>query len=145
MKYSKKFICSKLGALGIILACLFIWIFPVVTTSPQERAQQSLAKELGVEIEDYPSKSSFPGGYFYVILKPGMSISEVHKIMRAYEKVLHCGQTIEVYYYLSANAEDAKQIWVIYDKNGKFAYLTGNDSDSGNQDTEWCVAGLLEG
>ncbi len=134
--------------LAMMLTCLGIvviwWILPALITTPREKMQQELAKELGVEIQDYPYPFAFPSGYFYIVLKPGMSVAEVHEIVQGYEKVLHCGKNAEVYYYLSAELENAERFWLIYDDQGKYQRFQGEDNDSGILSTAGCVAGLIE-
>lgn len=126
-----------------IVAGLFVWIRPLLVTTPREQMQQELAIELGVEIGEYPHPSNFPLGYFFTVLKPGMSISEVHKIVRGYKKALRCGETMEVYYYLGENIEDSVRFWIYYDEQGKFREFQG-EGDSGRRSTSWCSPGLQE-
>ena len=130
-----------------ILLCLLVtailWVRPLVTTSPREKLQQALAKELGVKIDDYPYPYSFPAGYFFTILKPGMTVSNVHEIVRAYDKVFRCGKTAEVYYYLIEDPEDFVSIWVVYDEQGTYRELR-SEGDSGRTSTDWCSLGLQE-
>jgi hypothetical protein len=134
--------------LAPVLFCFLViavlWIAPLLTTSPREKMQQDLAKELGVDIRAYPSQSTFPSGYFFTVLKPGMPISEVHNIVRNYEKVLRCGHTMEEYYYLSEIPEDAERFRIFYDKEGRFERLQSEGDDSGILPDDWCSPGLLE-
>lgn len=119
------------------------WILPLVTTSPREKLQQDVAKALGVKVDDYPYPYSFPAGYFYTILKPGMTISDVHEIIQAYDKVFRCGKTAEVYYYLIEDPEEFLSIWVVYDKQGMYKELR-SEGDSGRTSIDWCSPGLLD-
>ena len=132
-----------------ISICLLIsgilWITPMLSTSSREKAQKNLAWELGVRIDDYPYPLGFPSGYFGVVLKPGMSISDVHKIVRAYRQVLHCGDGMEVYYYLSTDIEDTERFFIFYDEQGRYLRIQGEDNDSRmNLDGLGCSDGLLE-
>jgi hypothetical protein len=126
-----------------ISAMAILWLLPVVTTSPREKLQQDVAKELGVTIDDYPYPYSFPAGYFFTILKPGMTVAEVHNIVRAYDKVFRCGKTAEVYYYLIEDPEDFVSIWVVYNEQGTYRELR-SEGDSGRTSTDWCSPGLLD-
>jgi len=119
------------------------WILPVLINSPRERMQMELSKELGVEIQDYPYPSSFPSGYFRSVLKPGMSISEVHEIVQGYEKVVHCSNTREIYYYFSAELRDAKRFQLSYDE-GKYSRFQGEEDDSRTLHSDGCVSGLIQ-
>jgi hypothetical protein len=129
-------LCSS----SAMLVCL---ILPVLVTTPREKLQKELAIELGVEIQDYPYLHSFPSGYFHTVLKPGMTISEVHEIVRGYKKVLHCEDWAEVYYYFSTELEHAKRFMISYDE-GKFNRFQGEDDDSRTIWTDGCLPGLIE-
>ena len=133
------FIFMCLLAVGILLT------LPALITDPREKAQHDLAKELGVQIEDYPYPYGFPSGYFGTVLKPDMSVSDVHKIVRGYKQVLHCGDGIEVYYYLTIDIKDTERFFIFYDREGRFSRLQGEDNDSRmNIDGIGCTDGLLE-
>jgi hypothetical protein len=84
---------------------------------------------LQVSIGDYPYPQSFPSGYFYSILKPGMRIEEVHKIIRGYEKVYKCSEG-EYYYYYSQEDDKAARFFITYDSNGLFKQIEGEDDNS---------------
>jgi len=79
-----------------VILVLFIIINTRISTDMQERMAEELASELGVRISDYPYEKSFPVGYFYTVLKPGMTIEEVHKIVRSYKQVLRCKSYSEI-------------------------------------------------
>jgi hypothetical protein len=129
----------------IFVGVIAIWqILPAVIITPRERMQQELAKELGVEIKDYPYPVSFPSGYFYTVLKPGMSVAEVHQIVKGYEKVVNCGNVSEIYYYFSAEVEQAKRFKIVYDNDGKFLRFEGEEDDSRTLQTYGCIPGLIE-
>lgn len=134
-----------LSIFNLICLGLFalLWILPDLIISPREKVQEELAKELGVEILDYPYPSSFPSGYFYSVLKPGMSLSEVHNIVQGYEKVVNCRNVSEIYYYFSVELEQAKRFKLIYDGDGKFLRFEGEDNDSRTLRTDGCLPGLI--
>jgi hypothetical protein len=135
---------SLKNAIGIlILFCLLLYILPTVTTSPKEKKQQELAKELGVEIKDYPPIVSFPSGYFSDVLKPGMSIAEVHSIVIGYKMALRCGETQEKYYFLTVDEKDSERFWLFYDQEGKFERKQ-SEGDSGRLAQGHCSIGLLD-
>lgn len=132
-----------------VFSCLFIIAIFLITSrltpNPLEEAQQDLARELGVRIEDYPYPGGFPSGYFGTVLVPGMSISEVHNIVRGYKQVLHCGKGMEVYYYLTTDIRDTERFFIYYDEQGRYSRLIGEDNDSRrNIDGNWCSEGLLK-
>jgi len=115
----------------------------VVDVTTREMMQLELAKELGVSVEDYPYRTSFPAGYFYMGLQPGMSITEVHKIVQGYEKVLHCGTRSEIYYYFSSELEDAQRFKLRYDDQGNYLEFEGEEDDSRTLQTDGCEPGLI--
>jgi len=106
--------------------------------------QLELAKKLGVRIEDYPYRTSFPAGYFYTILQPGMSIVEVHDIVQGYEEVLHCGKRSEIYYYFSSTLDDAKRFKLRYDEQGNYLDFIGEEDDSRTLQINGCEPGLIK-
>ena len=112
--------------------------------TPRERMQLELAKKLGVRIEDYPYRTSFPAGYFYTILQPGMTIVEVHDIVQGYEKVFHCGNRSEIYYYFSSELEDAKRFKLRYDEQGNYLDFEGEEDDSRTLQINGCEPGLIK-
>jgi hypothetical protein len=136
-----------LGLIILSLLCLsavaILWILPLITTSPQEGRQQELAKELGVEVDDFPYPHSFPAGYFFTLLKPGMPVSEVHKIVQGYDRAFRCGTTMEAYYYFSENPEETVSFWVFYDKQGGYRELQ-SEGESSKRSVSWCSPGLLQ-
>lgn len=128
-----------------LLIVSILWVIPILITSPREKARQDLAKELGIQIENYPYPLAFPSGYFGIVLKQGMSISEVHKIVRGYKQVLHCGDGMEVYYFLTTDIKDTERFFIFYDEKGRYLRLQGEDSDSRrNIDGIRCIDGLLK-
>jgi len=131
--------------LVFVLICLLVFaalsIHSYVNSIPLVKKQQELAKEFGVNIDDF--QYAFPSGYFYRVLKPGMSMSEVHKTVRGYEQVLHCGDREEVYYYLTIDIKDTDRFYVFYDEQSKFQRLQTEDNDSRRALNRYCVSGLL--
>jgi hypothetical protein len=129
-----------------ILTCLLtftvLWIQSYVNSIPLVKKQQELAKEFGVQLKDYPH--SFPAAYFYTVLRPGMSMSEVHKTVRGYEQVLHCGNRMEVYYYLTTDIQDTQRFYIFYDEQKTFARLQTEDNDSRRALLGGCLSGPLE-
>lgn len=149
MKRSKEMLMPIVIGLSVVIMfsfwiLLIWWIIPTLTITPRERMQNQLAKELGVKIQDYPYPSSFPSGYFYTVLKPGMSISEVHEIVQGYEKVVQCDNLSEVYYYFSQKLEDAKRFELVYDDRGKYVRFEGEEDDSRTLQTFGCEPGLIQ-
>lgn len=107
-----------------------------------QRAEEELSRELGVNLEDYPC--CFPEAYFYSVLKPGMSLRDVHEIVTEYETVYVCGPGIEVYYYYSKDAKKARRFEIIYDDFENFYLLRAEDEDSRSIFVDGCGEGRLE-
>lgn len=135
MKYSAK---HKFMFLILITAIFFI-----IGCNPQKKQQEQLAQELGVEIDDYSYEKVFPLGYFNSILKEGMSMDEVHSIVKGYEKVLQCGSRCEVYYFFDNRDTKALRFMIFYDKQSNFERIQGEDTDSGTIWTDGCIEGTL--
>ena len=131
-----------LGIVGIFFYPSFRIIKRDLELKPQ---QEKLAKSLGVNIQDYPYSHDFPSGYFFSALKPGMTIREVHAIVKGYKEVYRCFGYTELYYYFSGDVRKAVVFLLTYNKSGKFIDLTGNDpfSNSFGVGSE-CSIGLLE-
>lgn len=126
------------------LVLVVIGMNTITGNTNQKRIQEDLAKQLGVKIGDYPYESSFPEGYFYTVLKPGMTINEVHQIVQGYEKVLHCEDIeTEIYYYFSSEDEIALRFAIIYDDQWKFWRLRGEDTNSPSIRIEGCKDGPI--
>jgi hypothetical protein len=140
----KYFILLLIVALLACITTIILLMFkPTLFNSSRQKMQKDLAKELGVKIDDYPYRTSFPVGYFYTILQPGMSMADVHKVIQGYEKVLRCDSTSEIYYYFSSELEDAKRFQIIYDDQGEFMRLEGEEDDSRTLQTNGCVPGQI--
>lgn len=125
---------------GILVAIWFILLFPDIAIP---KLQEPLARELGVRIQDYPYPASFPIGYFDTLLQRGMSINEVHQIIRGYKKVLHCGKRTEIYYFLSQGELFSIRMMIFYDNQGGYLRWEGEDTDSRTIRTVECQPGLL--
>lgn len=116
----------------------------LVGCNTRHKQQEKLANSLGVQIEDYPYPSSFPNGYFYIKLQSGMTINEIHAIVQGYENVYHCGDYSEIYYYYSQEDNKALRFELLYDEQGRFKQLRGEDDDSRTIRTEGCMPGLID-
>jgi hypothetical protein len=147
-KYRILQIMKKQQMVIFILSGIFICVIAVgygatKYVTLRERMQIELAKHLGVRIEDYPFRSSFPSGYFYTILEPGMTIAEVQNIVQGYEKVLHCGNRSEIYYYFSSELVDAIRFKLRYDDQGNYWDFEGEEDDSRTLQTNGCKPGTI--
>ena len=138
------------------------WVWPVATTmlaiwavvsivwiaGEQSRTyrvlQQHLADQLGVRIDNYPYPAGFPVGYFYETLEVGMSVKEVHEILKGYSRVLRCGSYAEVYYFYTTNDDTATRFRVFYDEQMLLSESHGEDDDSRTIFTDGCREGLFE-
>src|SRR5262249_46383763 len=134
---------------GFLIFCL-LWygINIIVEPSYYWIQQRMLAKELGVNIDDYPYPHAFPNGYFYSVLKPGMTIEQVHDIVKGYKKVFNCGD-YEVYYYFSSSDSHALKFESNYDLSADkqdyvFLSLEVEDSNSRTIFVDGCTSGLLK-
>jgi hypothetical protein len=110
--------------------------------------QGKLAEELEVKIQDYPYESSFPIGYFVSALQPGMTLNEVHAIVKGYKEIYQCFGFAELYYYYSSDEEESIAFMISYDENKKFVDLRGIDyasapSHSSEGEPVACSPGLL--
>jgi hypothetical protein len=126
-----------------ILAVSYLIIFPMSKQNALKEKQEALAKSLGVKIQDYPG--TFPTNYFHAVLKPNMTLDEVHDIVRGYESVSNCYGTNELYYYFSTDKNDAIRFMLFYDEQGYFVRLEGEDPNSRTLSLgSGCPNGLLE-
>lgn len=128
-----------------LLSCILLTILCLVSGNLQMRIQQEkLARTLEVRIDDYPYPFSFPSGYYYSVLKPGMTIKEVHQLIKSYEKVLNCHNVSEIYYFYDSSEEKAERFEIRYDDQKQFIEFKGEEKDSRSIQTIGCVEGLLE-
>jgi len=130
-----------LTSIIFILVCSSLWI--VSTQNPYQEKQEKLAKELGVNISDYPYPSAFPEGYYYAILSPDMSIKDVHTIVSGYEKVYHCKTYSEIYYYFSLDDKKSLRFEILYTEQGYFKEFRGEDDNSRTIRLDGCDQGLI--
>lgn len=138
------------GLIGVVIVA-YLYIAPLVEEYQYKQMRNNLAEKLGVKIEDYPPEEFFPYDYFASVLKPGMDISEVHKIVIGYKKVFQCefdnGNWYgELYYYYSVKRSNKHFIGVeiFYDDLGKFDVMGSADDSSGDIHEDRCENGLLE-
>ena len=123
-----------------VLICLLPAAYEQVYV-PYSRERKSLAKELGVNINNYRARL-FPFDYFEETLKPGMSSDEVHSIVRGYKTVMRCGTNAEIYYFFSTDVDKAERYLVSYDEKGKLEF-TIIEADSYSLSDITCVPGRL--
>lgn len=129
-------------ALTATISVLWLGI-KVVSRISFYREQRELAQRLEVNIHDYSPISRFPESYFLLVLRPGMAISDVHKLITEYKQVFRCGTRGEIYYYYSKDDDKAIRFKIIYDEVGQFRKLMGED-DSTRFGDDGCVIGLLD-
>ncbi len=120
----KKYI-NLFYALSIVGCLLFSTIFALFRVNPYWPhifQQRKLAENLGVQMNDYAASYAFPVGYFHEILKPGMTLEEIHKLVKGYASVYSCGYS-EVYYYFSKNDSRAIRFEINYDQPSAGVYV----------------------
>jgi hypothetical protein len=104
--------------------------------------KEALASLLGVKVEDYPD---FPAQYFYTVIRPGTSLSDVHTIIIGYEQVLNCFGTDEVYYYFSLDDQEATRFLISFDAQGRYAEMMEEEQGATTlPGAGTCQPGLLE-
>lgn len=129
---------------GIISLCMYPSLRNFKRGFVLKPQQEKLATRLEVKIQDYPYEHDFPAGYFNAILKPGMTLSDVHALVKGYKEVYQCFGWGELYYYFSGDEEKAVVFLLTYDNAGKFVDLRGGDP-FGDSFGVWpgCSMGLL--
>ncbi len=148
MKRKVYLIASMIMVLIIGASLIIIFIPQKNTKNPYEAKQEALAKQLGVHINDYPYERAFPEGYFYTILKPGMTVAQVHQIIQGYEQVYRCRSSpethyySEIYYYFGTGDKDAMRFETLYDSGGRYKRFF-TDDDSSPLLTNGCEIGLI--
>jgi hypothetical protein len=114
--------------------------------------KRDLANLFGINLVEFEQEKRFPYQYFYDNLADGMTVREVHQIMRRYEKVLKCGDFAEIYYYFSTDEELAYRYLVGFEQ-GKYigSEYGGLQAHEGPMGDSWipgykdgCVDGLLD-
>lgn len=145
MKDNLKFsiLLPRIFLFGLLVFLPWYFLSGIIARNQKLEIRRQLAQELGVNIDDFENPYSFPSNYFDSLLQPGMSIAEVHSIVRGYKTVLHCGNTREVYYFFSNMKEDAVRLEFIYSESGQFKWRGGEDSDSHSIFIEGCSPGLI--
>jgi len=135
----------KIGAFVVFLLISAIVCALQIKVESYLPEQRNLARELGVNIEDYPYPDKFPTGYFSFVLKSGMSIKEVHSLIRGYTSVFRCDKAFEeIYYYFSNNDSKALRFIVYYDMDFKYDELGTEDENSRTILLDGCAPGLFE-
>jgi len=107
--------------------------------------QIKIAHILGVKIKDYPPSQYFPQGYFLLKLQTGMSVEEVHSIMKGYVSVKKCGDDMEQYFFISDKQDMNVLLLDLIFSEEKFLLDKIVTFDRGNNPiTTTCVLGQLE-
>ena len=137
---------TKIILTAVIVAICLIAItwWDQTQKRPYAAQQKKLAEDYNVRIEDYRWPLQFPVGYFYTILKPGMTVDEVHNIVRGYVKSLNCGWGSEIYYYYSSDDSKTLRFEIYYDNQFKYSDIMGEDYNSSTLSTNGCWPGLIE-
>jgi hypothetical protein len=134
---------------ALLLLSIAIWVIKTNTEKNNYRLKQEvLAEKLGVKIQDFPPEFYFPVGYFSAILKPGMSIGEVHNLVREYDKVLRCRYDVnfydrEIYYFYSDVDKYPLRFELFFDRQQKYERFQGEDRNSGSLMSDGCETGLI--
>ena len=129
--------------IGVLLLCSLFWIIPILRSYSYLSQQRQLANILGVSLDDY-RQFDFPFQYFDEALKPGMSIKDVHQIMRGYELVFKCRDWGEIYFYFDRRDKYAFKYLILYDDNKKFESLIVDDiNNSMSVSANGCEEGYL--
>jgi len=137
---------------NFVLSILIIILISAcaLNNDPLIRAQQQeqVAKALNAKPEDYKNLGEFPFGYFYKHLQKGMTIKDVHGLVREYESVFNCTHPTsydkEIYYYYSNNDDVALRFVVFYDDENKFVSLLSEDTNSRSISIKGCTEGRLK-
>ena len=103
----------------IFLACLLVYFALDIYGSFRHnylygKQERKLAELFGINLAEYTRDKFFPYEYFLDNLQEGMTVREVHQVMRGYEKVLKCGDSTEVYYYFYDEDELAYRYQISY-------------------------------
>jgi hypothetical protein len=139
----KRITLLVLAAAGV-MAIYFLWRLPASKADARTGQQEALAENLGVRIHDYPYPADFPVGYFYTVLRAGMTYDQVHGIVRGYLSAYQCYGIDEIYYYFSRDEHTALRFRIGYDQQGRFVELEGEDPNSRTLGVgPGCSVGLL--
>jgi len=127
----------------ILGLCALPWLVSELKSLSYAPQQKQVAEVFKVDLKNY-REVDFPFQYFDETLKPGMSIKDVHQIMRGYELTFKCQDWGEVYFYFSKNEKEAFKYMILYDDSGKFeSFITDDPYNSMGVSTSSCVKGLL--
>jgi hypothetical protein len=129
--------------IAIIGLCSLLWLLPWLKAIPYISQQQKLAEFLEVDIKDY-RQTDFPYEYFAQALTPGMSIREVHQVVRGYDRVLSCGDYSEIYYYFHIDDYKAFRYEIMYIEKRLKEFSTDDIYNSWRISSDGCVDGQLE-
>jgi hypothetical protein len=136
---------NKIGCivgLLIVISLLLTFITPKIIYRIKE---ENLAKELGIANEDYLNKYvKFPYGYYKSIIPIGTPIETVHNTIIGYEKVYHCYNISEVYYFFSENDDKAQRMEIIYDQVMYVKDIRSEDSNSRTIAVSFCEEGIIK-
>jgi hypothetical protein len=129
MKTLKAISATRACLLSCMVLAAILLLVPSIMNLQTEWERAKLARSIGVNIEDYPYPALFPVPYFSKILMPGMSVAEVHQVVRGYKKVYRCRER-EVYYYFSNDDKRALRFEVLYDSNYRYEEVESEDDNS---------------
>jgi hypothetical protein len=133
-----------IGSIVAILLCIIFILNALAPKNAFRSQQEDLARQLGVKIEDYPVPDEFPVEYFYTTLQPGMTLDQVHSIVRGYEAVYNCSLEEEIYYYFSLSDDKALRFMLTYDNQGRYIKFQAEDSNSRTLSLDSsCTQGVL--
>jgi hypothetical protein len=146
MKSKKWFIVGSVLALILSLVLL-----KIIKREIRKQNQAELASILNVKIDEYPFPEDFPFFYYQAVLEKGMTVDEVHEIVKGYDYALNCWGYDEIYYYFGLHHNDSINFMITYDELGKAKWVISGNSDSGpdfptiySVENGECTEGLLE-
>ncbi len=128
----------------VIIIIVALFIVSISGYISHRLKQEHLARELGVRIHDYPGEDIFPVGYFEKVLEPGLTVDQVHNMVKGYTNVFHCSKDIELYYYFSADDDKATRFAILYTNDGKLHEVISQDPNSHTLNSVVCDPGLIE-
>lgn len=127
-----------------ILASLFFLpkLYWAIKALPYREKQERLAITLGVDINRY-RRVDFPSDYFFQELKPGMSVYEIHQIIKGYDQVLRCDDYAEVYFYFNPPDTEPFKYMILYNEKLFKSFITEDLSGDRRIALDGCTAGVL--
>lgn len=138
---------NKNFAAKLIITILFLLLITAcaltMTNNNFQAKQEALAKVLNVKINDYPDTERFPLGYYESVLVPGMSVHDVHALIKGYDIVYNCYGTDELYYYFSKDENDAVRFKIYYSTQQTYENILGEDNNSRTLSVGECIKGPL--